>query len=188
MSFDLSLSSIDFFYFSSPSNQWQDSVSFMLNKLCSPTSDRRSDIRPELQTEDDNAPIRRQRRRVGDKDYSFQQHSSTSTPGSAVPKDSTRLSTSQEAYLSDIAYISSPLRNWDPSLDDSMTSGSEDELTGAVGQLSLNEDEQVRYHGKASGLYLLDNKERVDSRNEGGIWLIFLLSFSCSLSLIVFLF
>jgi hypothetical protein len=54
-----------------------------------------------------------------------------------------------------------------------MTSGSEDELTGAVGQLSLNEDEQVRYHGKASGLYLLGNKERVDRRNEGGIWLVF---------------
>lgn len=53
---------------------------------------------------------------------------------------------------------------------DSGTSGSDDELTGAVGQLSLNEDEQVRYHGKASGLHLLGLKERVDGRNEGGIW------------------
>jgi hypothetical protein len=53
---------------------------------------------------------------------------------------------------------------------DSLSSDSEDELTGAVGQLSINEDEQVRYHGKASGLHILNNKERVDGRNEGGIW------------------
>jgi hypothetical protein len=49
-------------------------------------------------------------------------------------------------------------------------SDSEDGLTDAVGQLSLNEHEQVRYHGKASGLHLLGVKERVDARNEGGIW------------------
>jgi len=52
----------------------------------------------------------------------------------------------------------------------SMTEDSEDDFTGAIGQLSLNEEEQVRYHGKASGLHLLGNKERVDRRNEGGIW------------------
>ena len=49
----------------------------------------------------------------------------------------------------------------------------EDELAVAVGQLSINEDEQVRYHGKASGLHLLGIKERVDGRNEGGIWYVF---------------
>ena len=36
--------------------------------------------------------------------------------------------------------------------------------------MSLNEDEQVRYHGRASGLHLLSNTERHDRRNEGGIW------------------
>lgn len=41
---------------------------------------------------------------------------------------------------------------------------------GAVGQLSLNEDEQVRYHGKASGLYLLGINTKEEARNEGGIW------------------
>jgi hypothetical protein len=46
----------------------------------------------------------------------------------------------------------------------------DDDIMDAVGQLSLNEDEEVRYHGKASGLYLLGGKERDDSRNEGGIW------------------
>jgi hypothetical protein len=127
---------------------------------------------------DDNISLdgRRQRRRVDDNDYPFQQRtSSTSGPRSAVPhKDATRIFTSQDAYLSlnDIAGTSGPWRSWNSSVYDSMTSGSEDELTGAVGQLSLNEDEQVRYHGKASGLYLLGNKERVDRRNEGGIWLV----------------
>lgn len=48
-----------------------------------------------------------------------------------------------------------------------------EDLMDAVGQLSLNEDEQVRYHGKASGLHLLDGKERIDRRNEGGIWFVF---------------
>jgi hypothetical protein len=51
------------------------------------------------------------------------------------------------------------------------------ELTGAVGQLSLNEEEQVRYHGKASGLHLLGVNERVDARNEGGIWWVLVLFF-----------
>lgn len=142
----------------------------------SPTSGRRSDIRDILKptagySSDDNISIdvRRQRRRVGDNDYSFQQRntpSSTSPPASAVPKDSTRAFAGQETYLTDIADASSPLRNW----TSNVISGTEDELAGAIGQLSLNEDEQVRYHGKASGLYLLDNKERVDRRNEGGIW------------------
>lgn len=49
---------------------------------------------------------------------------------------------------------------------------SEDEegLADAVGQLSLNEYEEVRYHSKVSGLHLLGVKERSDGRSEGGIW------------------
>ena len=43
----------------------------------------------------------------------------------------------------------------------------EDEIAVAVGQLSLNEDEQVRYHGKVSGLHLLGANQRQDGR---GIW------------------
>lgn len=52
----------------------------------------------------------------------------------------------------------------------STDSDSEDDFVGAVGQLSLNEDEQVRYHGKASGLYLLGINTKEEARNEGGIW------------------
>ncbi|KDQ54162.1 hypothetical protein JAAARDRAFT_38766 [Jaapia argillacea MUCL 33604] len=46
----------------------------------------------------------------------------------------------------------------------------EEELADAVGQLSLNEHEEVRYHSKVSGLHLLGVEERVDGRSEGGIW------------------
>ncbi|KAI0305366.1 fungal-specific transcription factor domain-containing protein [Multifurca ochricompacta] len=49
-------------------------------------------------------------------------------------------------------------------------SAEEDALVSEIGQLSLNEEREVRYHGQASGLHLLDVKARVDGRNEGGIW------------------
>ncbi|KAG8835837.1 hypothetical protein FRC17_000801 [Serendipita sp. 399] len=48
-------------------------------------------------------------------------------------------------------------------------SDSED-LHDALGQLSLDDASQIRYHGKASGLHLLGGTERLDRRAEGGIW------------------
>ncbi|KAJ7165119.1 fungal-specific transcription factor domain-containing protein [Mycena filopes] len=39
-------------------------------------------------------------------------------------------------------------------------------LAGAVGQLSLNEEKQVRYHGKASGLHLLARRKEGENNNE----------------------
>ncbi|KAG7451574.1 uncharacterized protein BT62DRAFT_942573 [Guyanagaster necrorhizus] len=71
--------------------------------------------------------------------------------------------------VSNTANRTVPTRSASPSGSYSSESNEEDFL-GAVGQLSLNEDEEVRYHGKASGLYLLGGTERHDSRNEGGIW------------------
>lgn len=58
----------------------------------------------------------------------------------------------------------------DDESDDERSGSGEDELALAVGQLSMNEDAQVRYHGKASGLHLLGISERCDGRSEGGIW------------------
>ncbi|KAI0050334.1 hypothetical protein FA95DRAFT_1555847 [Auriscalpium vulgare] len=55
-------------------------------------------------------------------------------------------------------------------LDEHDREDADDALIGEVGQLSLNEEREVRYHGKASGLHLLGIKDRVDGRNEGGIW------------------
>ena len=36
------------------------------------------------------------------------------------------------------------------------------DLQQALGELSLNEDDQVRHHSQASGLYLLGDQERLD--------------------------
>lgn len=75
--------------------------------------------------------------------------------------------------------VSNPNQGRAASLDSRTTTFSEEgeceiegegDLDEAVGQLSLNEDEQVRFHGKASGLHLLAPQERIDGRSEGGIW------------------
>ncbi|KAF8808141.1 hypothetical protein BYT27DRAFT_7190259 [Phlegmacium glaucopus] len=39
-----------------------------------------------------------------------------------------------------------------------------------MGQLSLDENQEVRFHGDASGLHLLGRNQRTDDRNEGGVW------------------
>ncbi|KAJ6481874.1 fungal-specific transcription factor domain-containing protein [Mycena sanguinolenta] len=46
-------------------------------------------------------------------------------------------------------------REWGRGAGDRDKAGGAEGLAGAVGQLSLNEDKQVRYHGKISGLHLL---------------------------------
>lgn len=44
--------------------------------------------------------------------------------------------------------------------------GSFDEITDSLGQLSIDENSNIRYHGKASGLHLITNNRR----HEQGIW------------------
>lgn len=49
----------------------------------------------------------------------------------------------------------------------------EDQCKGAaeaLGELSLDEHREIRFHGKASGLHLLGRSVRTDDRHEGGIW------------------
>ena len=72
-----------------------------------------------------------------------------------------RLDASTSPEISNISPVHPPA---------STDSEDEDDIEDAMGQLSLNEDEQVRYHGKASGLYLLGYNAREEARNEGGIW------------------
>ncbi|KAI0915794.1 hypothetical protein AcV5_003616 [Taiwanofungus camphoratus] len=45
-----------------------------------------------------------------------------------------------------------------------------DDTANAFGNLSIDENREVRYHGNSSGLYLLARDERWDKRNLGGIW------------------
>lgn len=132
--------------------------------------------------DEDQSPARRQRRRVGNGGISFRgyDHSPNSAPVSAVsqrhglsPNDHRGPYSSLSPLNSSFTHARGSGRRWSVSSTDSLSSENEEELAGAVGQLSLNEDEQVRYHGKASGLHLLGVKERVDGRNEGGIWFVF---------------
>ncbi|KAF9530638.1 fungal-specific transcription factor domain-containing protein [Crepidotus variabilis] len=181
-----------------PSNEWQDRVASMLNVAAenplelsvsqNPTYAYHS---PQSQSSDDNISpnSRRQRRRVGDEDYHFPgNNTSKSAAGSTVSlNDTSGAGTSTNAATLHPPSSATTKRNrpksgslsgtaWRRERSSSVDTGgsidsdSEEELLGAVGQLSLNEEEQVRYHGKASGLHLLGNKERVDRRNEGGIW------------------
>jgi len=47
-------------------------------------------------------------------------------------------------------------------------------------ELSLDENQEVRYHGSASGLHLLRRTQRTDDRTEGGVWYApFLTLFNC---------
>ncbi|KZT36275.1 hypothetical protein SISSUDRAFT_1050132 [Sistotremastrum suecicum HHB10207 ss-3] len=55
-----------------------------------------------------------------------------------------------------------------PDYDSSSSTSST--LALGLGQLSLSENSQFRYHSKTSGLHLLAPTARDDLRNEGGIW------------------
>jgi hypothetical protein len=111
-----------------------------------------------------SSPRRRQRRRLngsftGHPGHGFE---SPSSPHSAFQSTDSPVMASQFQTIYG--------RRGSSDQESLSASDSEDEVVEAVGQLSLNEDEQVRYHGKASGLHLLGVEERVDGRNEGGIW------------------
>ncbi|KAL6306894.1 fungal-specific transcription factor domain-containing protein [Sparassis latifolia] len=178
-----------------PSNEWQDKVIARLNTVAStrntlltaedaaelassgdlryPEDDTVADARarpllalsqpgsggntagPSTATSDQSSAeqaVRRQRRRVGDEPARSPSTASLSgrsrSPGGARDDE-----------------------DYEEAMDGEEASG-EDELAIEIGQLSLNEDEQVRFHGKASGLHLLGMgiKEGLDGRNEGGIW------------------
>ncbi|KAJ7631249.1 fungal-specific transcription factor domain-containing protein [Roridomyces roridus] len=45
-----------------------------------------------------------------------------------------------------------------------------DETAERMGALSLDENQEVRFHGHTSGLHLLGRNIRTDGRKEGGIW------------------
>ncbi|KAF9448449.1 hypothetical protein P691DRAFT_792603 [Macrolepiota fuliginosa MF-IS2] len=147
-----------------PSNEWQDKVVDMLGAgrtsepiyyQATPSAARKKpSLRVATYVSDEDAHSGdgrgRQRRRLGEEDYEYDDM--------GLPSPA-----STSASLSHSA--SSRTRD-----DEAKEEEEEKQLAEAVGELSLNEEEEVRYHGKASGLYLLTGQERVDKRNEGGIW------------------
>ena len=158
----------------SPSNEWQDCVVNTINSLT--TSLPQDYNSPKSEVSEGNVS-RRQRRRVGTEDYTLQASSEFSRPASECPesRSSTTSWCQPPSPARDAAQktagFTEKTDTKNTSLDsEAPNSNSEEELLSAVGQLSINEERQIRYHGKASGLYLLRNQERVDQRNEGDIW------------------
>ena len=114
-----------------------------------PTTQKPSQTPTQTQKQTQPGETRRQRRRLddlGERDGAQQRSPSTASSRSPMRRNAE-----------------------EESIAETEESG-EDEIAVAVGQLSLNEDEQVRFHGKASGLHMLGVKERTDGRNEGGLW------------------
>ncbi|KAK0481545.1 fungal-specific transcription factor domain-containing protein [Armillaria novae-zelandiae] len=64
----------------------------------------------------------------------------------------------------------SRMANSDRSIIESEDRESLKDATEHMGQLSLDENQELRYHGKASGLHLLSRNSRTDDRNDGGVW------------------
>ena len=168
----------------SPSNEWQDRVTSLLASSLQSQAYSQS-IHPSassatisntvslndhhpprhFQRQLDGDNVRRQRRRVdgveGDGRGSSPLGATLVRSGSASPAYSP--ARTNTGYASGGGYASGYMGT-------STDSDSEEDVVDAVGQLSINEDEQVRYHGKASGLYLLGINAKEEARNEGGIW------------------
>ena len=167
----------------------------MLNALAGPSSgagpsgfhsespstnrgERRGDRSPQDQGDggdvNDNNASRRQRRRVDEGEHSPFSNTrfAPQSRGSSVGYTRSLRSPVSESRLRDTRSVLRRSSSADAGQTTSDDSEEEAGFAGAVGALSLTEDEQVRYHGKASGLYLLGNKERIDRRNEGGIWFV----------------
>ncbi|KAG2108501.1 fungal-specific transcription factor domain-containing protein [Suillus discolor] len=134
-----------------PSNEWQDRVVSLLSSSLS--FSHPSSSQPRSPTSGANNP------------RTIQLSQSRTSPSLTFDdngrRQRRRLGSSSSPDPSDHSQTQAPA---------STDSEDEDDVADAVGQLSLNEDEQVRYHGKASGLYLLGYNAKEEARNEGGIW------------------
>jgi len=132
--------------------------------------------RSEISDESLTHPNRRQRRRISNDDHNIRERDFAKSASESV----TSLHDNKSGANTSLYLTPSPLwgdrgttseikgeRRSSSADSKALDSDNEDELLSAVGQLSLNEDQQVRYHGKASGIYLLRNKR---PRNEDGIW------------------
>lgn len=96
------------------------------------------------------------------------QNSATATLYGALPAVRIPSTSPTSAYVSPIT--TRPGGN--EAIEREDTEDVEEGITDGVGQLSINEEAQVRFHGKASGLHLLGSKIRMDGRNKGGVWFV----------------
>lgn len=148
-----------------PSTEWQDDVISILSRTFRARSSRtKSSSFKILEGEPGAAEsdvLRRSRRRLeGDAD----DFNICLSGGSSTRSPLLSASLGSSPVLSRAGEASVVCSEADA---DDMT---EENVTDAFGQLSLNEDKQIRYHGEASGLHLLGISAKDEARNEGGIW------------------
>ncbi|KIO08530.1 hypothetical protein M404DRAFT_23073 [Pisolithus tinctorius Marx 270] len=86
---------------------------------------------------------------------------------SAFDKEGTSGQSHSPSRPSDMGPVLRRPRDWAYADSDDVD---ESRATTAFGQLSLDENQEIRYHGKTSGLHLLSRSDRLDKRNEGGVW------------------
>ncbi|KAG6878126.1 hypothetical protein C0993_011840 [Termitomyces sp. T159_Od127] len=93
---------------------------------------------------------------------------SSSTSSSSPGLDNPR--TSQRRRVDSIS--PHPYPDWKGMYTMDAAEGEEDleATTEAIGELSLDENREVRFHGRTSGLHLIGKNNRTDDRVEGGIW------------------
>lgn len=92
------------------------------------------------------------------------------TSSGESPAQRRRINSNSSPQRTALVQVQARTPSLSPTPSDALTSISEDDLHSAIGQLSLNEESQVRYHGEASGLHILGMSDRLDKRNEGGLW------------------
>lgn len=139
-----------------PSTEWQDDVVSTLSRaLPSLRSSRQSSSR-DTNPETDRPKRQRRGLQDTDRDISPSAASSTRSPVFSVSSSASPVLSRTGEGPGSVA-------------DGGETDGEED-VAEALGQLSVNEDQQIRFHGKASGLHLLGINTRAEARNEGGIW------------------
>ncbi|KAH9847011.1 fungal-specific transcription factor domain-containing protein [Lenzites betulinus] len=181
-----------------PSNEWQDQVINRLNALAASRNTLLPDDQvasgayappPAPATDDDGLAYPEQDQNNdndGDEDQQQQQQQQSRrqrrrleehrSPSSASSRRSAPAPSLSHSHSHSHSHLPSPhLRQAENTYTTAEEEESgEDEIALAVGQLSINEDEQVRFHGKASGLHMLSSAAaggaRADGRDEGGLW------------------
>ncbi|KAF5352426.1 hypothetical protein D9756_005920 [Leucocoprinus leucothites] len=90
--------------------------------------------------------------------------SPTSSYSSFRSSSSSSVPATQKRRLND------PVEQSYPRIGTKIDSDDAKDATESMGVLSLDENQEIRYHGRISGLSLLGRNTRTDDRIEGGIW------------------
>lgn len=145
--------------FASPSAEWQDHLKERLRAGAGKTPSV-SLSPPDLSLITDTRDPRASVASASNRDHDYE-------PAGESPRQRRRLeSSSPHTAHSHVR----PDRATPVSPASASSEGDDEELASAVGQLSLNEDSQIRYHSEVSGLHILGQSDRLDKRNEGGLW------------------